>query len=141
MVTTVLDLGRIRMITHNSDQINTLYYIYLFCYSVFCSCFRDRISLCSPGSPGTYSVDQAGLKLRNPPASASQVLGLKMCTTTARLYYIYITICIHIHIPLYTHITIEINSHIYITIHTHIYSTYIHISIGIDIYTSHNCVS
>jgi hypothetical protein len=32
-----------------------------------------------PGCPGTLSVDQAGLKLRNPPASASasQVLGLK----------------------------------------------------------------
>jgi hypothetical protein len=29
--------------------------------------------LCSPGCPGTYFVDQAGLKLRNPPASASQV--------------------------------------------------------------------
>ncbi|GAB1290607.1 Predicted gene 11032 [Apodemus speciosus] len=25
----------------------------------------------------THSVDQAGLELRNPPASASQVLGLK----------------------------------------------------------------
>ncbi|GAB1286772.1 Tau-tubulin kinase 2 [Apodemus speciosus] len=28
--------------------------------------------------PGTHSVDQAGLELRNPPASASQVLGLKV---------------------------------------------------------------
>jgi hypothetical protein len=28
-------------------------------------------SLCSPGCPGTYSVDQAGLELRNLPASAS----------------------------------------------------------------------
>jgi hypothetical protein len=28
-------------------------------------------------------VDQAGLELRNLPASASQVLGLKACTTTA----------------------------------------------------------
>jgi hypothetical protein len=45
--------------------------------------FRDRVSLCSPGCPGTHSVDQAGLKLRNPPASASQVLGLKACATTA----------------------------------------------------------
>jgi hypothetical protein len=27
-------------------------------------------------------VDQAGLELRNPPASASQVLGLKACATT-----------------------------------------------------------
>ncbi|GAB1288020.1 WD repeat-containing protein 47 [Apodemus speciosus] len=36
-----------------------------------------RVSLCSPGCPGTHSVDQAGLELRNPPASASQVLGLQ----------------------------------------------------------------
>jgi hypothetical protein len=42
---------------------------------------RDRVSLCSPGCPGTNSVDQAGLELRNPPASASQVLGLKACAT------------------------------------------------------------
>jgi hypothetical protein len=48
--------------------------------------FRDRVSLCSPGCVGTHSVDQASLKLRNPPASASQVLGLKACTTTARLF-------------------------------------------------------
>jgi hypothetical protein len=44
--------------------------------------FQDRVSLCSPGCPGTHSVDQTGLKLRNPPASASQVLGLKACATT-----------------------------------------------------------
>jgi hypothetical protein len=37
--------------------------------------FRDRVSLYSPGCPGTHSVDQAGLELRNPPASASRVLG------------------------------------------------------------------
>jgi hypothetical protein len=43
--------------------------------------FRDGVSLCSPGCPGTHSVDQAGLELRNPPASASQVLGLKVCAT------------------------------------------------------------
>jgi hypothetical protein len=34
---------------------------------------------------GTHFVDQAGLKLRNPPASASQVLGLKACTTSTWL--------------------------------------------------------
>jgi hypothetical protein len=44
--------------------------------------FRDRVSLCSPGCPETHFVDQAGLELRNPPASASRVLGLKVCTTT-----------------------------------------------------------
>ncbi|GAB1289548.1 Histone RNA hairpin-binding protein [Apodemus speciosus] len=44
----------------------------------------ERVSLCSPGCPGTHSVDQADLELRNPPVSASQVLGLKACATTAR---------------------------------------------------------
>jgi hypothetical protein len=47
--------------------------------------FQNRVSLFSPGCPGTHSVDQAGLELRNPPASASQVLGLKVCATTTRL--------------------------------------------------------
>ena len=45
--------------------------------------FQDRVSLCSPGFPGTHSVDQAGLQLRNLPASASQVLGLQACAATA----------------------------------------------------------
>jgi hypothetical protein len=48
---------------------------------LFVCFFRDRVSLCSPGCSGTHSVDQAGLELRNPPASASQVLGLKACAT------------------------------------------------------------
>jgi hypothetical protein len=44
--------------------------------------FQDRVSLYSPGCPGTHFVDQAGLELRDPPASASRVLGLKACATT-----------------------------------------------------------
>jgi hypothetical protein len=44
------------------------------------------VSLYSPGCPGTHSVDQACLELRNPPASASQVLGLKACATTVQLF-------------------------------------------------------
>ena len=47
--------------------------------------FSDRVSWYSPGCPGTHSVDQAGFKLRNRPASATRVLGLKACTTTAWL--------------------------------------------------------
>jgi hypothetical protein len=35
-----------------------------------------------PVDTGTHFVDQAGLKLRNPPAFASPVLGLKACATT-----------------------------------------------------------
>jgi hypothetical protein len=49
-----------------------------FCFVLF----QDRVSLCSPGCPGTHSVDQAGLELGNLPASASQVLGSKACATT-----------------------------------------------------------
>jgi hypothetical protein len=55
--------------------------VLFFCF-VF-SVFRDRVSLYSPGCPGTHFVDQAGLELRNLPASASRVLGLKACATTA----------------------------------------------------------
>jgi hypothetical protein len=51
------------------------------CLFVLLLFFRDRVSPCSPGCPGTHFVDQAGLELRNPPASASQVLGLKACAT------------------------------------------------------------
>ena len=36
-----------------------------------CLFFRDRFSLCSPGCPGTHSVDQGGLEFTDPPASAS----------------------------------------------------------------------
>jgi hypothetical protein len=62
-------------------------HIILFVCFLFCFVFPDRDSLYSPGCPGTHFVDQAGLKLRNPPASASQVLGLKACTTTSWLYH------------------------------------------------------
>jgi hypothetical protein len=61
----------------------------LFVYTVkkqidnFFLVFQDSVSLYSLGCPETHSVDQAGLELRNLPASASQVLGLKACTTTA----------------------------------------------------------
>jgi hypothetical protein len=58
---------------------------YFFCFVFFVCLFRDRVSLCSPGCPGTHSIDQAGLELRNLPASASQVLGLKACATTTRV--------------------------------------------------------
>jgi hypothetical protein len=47
----------------------------------FVFCFFETGFLYSPGCPGTHFVDQAGLELRNPPASASRVLGLKACAT------------------------------------------------------------
>ena len=38
-----------------------------FIHSFVCLfiCFRDKVSLCSPGCPGTHSVEQAGLKLKS----------------------------------------------------------------------------
>ena len=36
--------------------------------TLFFLVFQDRVSLCGTGSPGTHSVDQAGLELRDPPA-------------------------------------------------------------------------
>jgi hypothetical protein len=59
-------------------------FVFVFVFLVF----RDRVSLYSPGCPRTHFVDQAGLELRNPPASASQVLGLKVCTTTPSLNFL-----------------------------------------------------
>ena len=71
--------------------------LYLFIYLSIVFCFRfcffvfqDRVSLYSPGCSGTHSVDQAGLKLRDPPDSASQVLGLKACATMARLHLVFL---------------------------------------------------
>jgi hypothetical protein len=56
-----------------------------FLINLFIFVFSESGFLCVAGSPGTHSVDQAGLELRNLPASASQVLGLKACATTVRL--------------------------------------------------------
>ncbi|GAB1301749.1 Disintegrin and metalloproteinase domain-containing protein 32 [Apodemus speciosus] len=39
-------------------------------------CDLDRVSLYSPGCSGTHAIDQAGLELRNLPASASQSAGI-----------------------------------------------------------------
>jgi hypothetical protein len=52
-----------------------IFFFFFFFFLVWF--FPDRVSLCSPGCPGTHLVDQAGLELRNRPASASRVLGLK----------------------------------------------------------------
>jgi hypothetical protein len=40
--------------------------------------------------------NQAGFELRNQPASASQVLGLKACATTARLTALFLTLMFRI---------------------------------------------
>jgi hypothetical protein len=68
-------------LSHRDESLNMMAQ-FLFCFGCLFVClfvlvFRDRVSLYSPGCPGTHLVDQAGLELRNPPASASRVLRLK----------------------------------------------------------------
>ena len=76
--------GRVFLIKQHRWASNSLFFFWWASfnfYLILFLVFRDRVSLCSPGL--THSVDQAGLKLRDLTASASQVLGLKACTTTA----------------------------------------------------------
>jgi hypothetical protein len=47
----------------------------------------------SPGYPGTYSVDPAGFELRDLLGSASQVLGLKFCTTISGCMSEFLFVC------------------------------------------------
>lgn len=59
-----------------------------FFYAVLLFCFRDRLFLYSLGYPGIYSVKQANLKFTViclPLSLISWALGLKACTSTARL--------------------------------------------------------
>jgi hypothetical protein len=66
-----------------NDRFFLFYFLFLFIIVIIIILvFGDRASLYNSGCLGTHSVDQGGLKLRDPPASASQVLGLKACTTT-----------------------------------------------------------
>jgi hypothetical protein len=67
---------------HEHGRFLLFFFGFVFCLVVWFGFLRNKVSLCSPGCPGTHSVVQAGLELRNSPASASQVLGLKACTTT-----------------------------------------------------------
>jgi hypothetical protein len=71
------------------------------CVCVYISRYLDIyfliVCLCAPrhvqvGFPfrvctGIHFVDQAGLELRNLPASASRVLGLKPCSTTPGTFF------------------------------------------------------
>jgi hypothetical protein len=50
--------------------------IYLFIYLFISFVFQGKVSLYSSGCPGICSIEQAG--------PASQVLGLKVYTTTAQ---------------------------------------------------------
>jgi hypothetical protein len=59
----------------------TLWFFFLFLAFGF---LETGFLLCVALAVLELTLNQAGLELRNPTASASQVLGLKVCATTAR---------------------------------------------------------
>lgn len=64
------------------------YISFKFYFSLF---FHRRVSPSSSGCPGPHFVDQVGFELRNLPAFASTVLGLKAYAPTviSSVYFIY----------------------------------------------------
>jgi hypothetical protein len=76
-----------RLHLESASVLITFLFFLSFFFFFFFFFSRDKVSLYSPGCPGTHFVDQAGLKLRNRPASASLVLGLKVCATTPGNYF------------------------------------------------------
>jgi hypothetical protein len=83
---------RLRLSNYLDHGLNYILICLGDCFFFFFFFLRDRVSLYSPGCPGTHFVDQAGLELRNPPASASRVLGLKVCTTTPGSTYCFLKV-------------------------------------------------
>jgi hypothetical protein len=75
-----------RVVVSITECLHVSLFFFFFFFFFF---FPDRVSLYSPGCPGTHSVDQADLELRNLPASASQVLGSKACATTAWHFFFF----------------------------------------------------
>jgi hypothetical protein len=63
-----------------------LFFVCLFVF-LFFGFLVETGFLCVVLAVLELTVDQAGLKFRNPLASASQVLGLKVCATNARLNF------------------------------------------------------
>jgi hypothetical protein len=64
-------------------------YIHTYIHTYILTYFLGRVSLLSSGYPGTPSIDQAGLKLRDLPPPVSLVLGLKgvSCYHSAFFYF------------------------------------------------------
>jgi hypothetical protein len=71
----ILDPHPTPLCHHMTPKPNQRTHSFFFFFSLFLFFERDRVSLYSPGCPGTHFVDQAGLELRDLPASASRVLG------------------------------------------------------------------
>ena len=67
----------IKKVPHKHMSVFFVCFCFRFFVCLFVCLFGSRVSLYIPCCPGPPFVDQAGLELRNLPASASQVPGLK----------------------------------------------------------------
>jgi hypothetical protein len=81
---------------------------------VFCFVFLFFVFL-RHGFSGTHFVDQAGLELRNSPVSASQMLGLKVYSTTALILIFNIIhdphfLCVYVCVYTYVHICVALKN-------------------------------
>lgn len=83
----------------SENEIRT-WLLYAFCCCSFFVLFFEigSVSLCRPGHPRTRFVEQAGLEVRDLPASAFQVLELKACMPA--LYEILSVLCTVLHFML-----------------------------------------
>ena len=63
-------------------EVDMRMFFFLLFFTLYIS--QDKVSLCSPGYPGTRSIEQASLKLRDLPASASPVPEIKACAIVPR---------------------------------------------------------
>jgi hypothetical protein len=61
----------------NSLSDNTTFVCWCLFVCLFVCLYQSRISHCSPGCPGIHLIDQTCLKLKDPPADVSWVLGLR----------------------------------------------------------------
>ena len=72
------------------------YLLQLLSTLIFLNGIWDRVSLCSPGCPGTSYINQGGFELRDPSASVFWVLWLKTYTPTSKpcfLLFVCLFVC------------------------------------------------
>ena len=80
--TTLISALYLPLCVELSDNDNSIHKTHNCCWLIGWLFSQNRVSLCRPVCPGTHSVNQASLELRDLPASVSQVLRPKTCTTT-----------------------------------------------------------
>ena len=80
----------VHVVYTNGDQGFEVLCIYVFFLFLSFILILNKVSLCISGCSGTHSVNQVGLELKDPYASVSQVLGLKVWTPPSGLFFFFL---------------------------------------------------